>query len=203
MIPELGACSLARAVSVPSPWRNASCFECGGEWQTRSLTARTCSPKCRAQLREREHGPTRGASPRKYSSEIVSEVRRLYESGMSIAEVQDAIGIGIKVETVMLRNGIARRRAIPRDPTGENNGMWRGNDARYQALHLRVAARRGKPSHCERCGTTDSHAKYEWANLTGNYADVDDYKRMCIPCHRNFDAARRRAARTSPEGGDA
>jgi hypothetical protein len=43
----------------------------------------------------------------------------------------------------------------------------------------------------------------EWANLTGNYADIDDYERMCVLCHRNFDAARRRATgrRTSPVRG--
>ena len=33
------------------------------------------------------------------------------------------------------------------------------------------------------------------------YADVDDYARMCVSCHRHFDAARRRLTgrRTSPK----
>lgn len=185
---------------MPSPWRTARCAECGAEWQTRSLTARTCSPKCRAQLREREHGPTKGRAPRDYSAEVVDRVRSLYESGMTRAEVQAVIGTGVKVENIMRRYGIAARPAIPRDQHGERNAMWRGDDAGYQALHLRVEAERGKPCHCEECGTTDPSKRYEWANLTGNYADTSDYARMCVSCHRRFDAARRQrtGARTSP-----
>jgi hypothetical protein len=36
--------------------------------------------------------------------------------------------------------------------------------------------------------------------LTGNYADISDYARMCTSCHRSYDADRRKrtGARTSP-----
>lgn len=34
--------------------------------------------------------------------------------------------------------------------------------------------------------------QFHWANLTGDYADVNDYARMCVPCHRRFDAERRK-----------
>jgi hypothetical protein len=37
--------------------------------------------------------------------------------------------------------------------------------------------------------------RYEWANLTGSYGDPGDYERMCVTCHRRFDAARRKAIR--------
>ena len=192
-------CFLALAVTMPSPWRTARCAECGREWQTRSLTARACSPKCRAVLREREK-PGVGRAPRDYPTEVVERVRSLYESGMTRTEVQEAIGVGVKVENVMRRYGIAARPAIPRDQTGERNATWRGDQAGYQALHLRVESARGKPSHCERCGTSDLSTRYEWANLTGNYTDVTDYERMCVTCHRRFDAERRErtGARTSP-----
>ena len=92
-----------------------------------------------------------------------------------------------------------RRVAAKRDQAGAANHMWRGDEAGYQALHLRVEAARGKPHECSKCGSTEG--RMEWANLTGNYADVDDYARMCVSCHRNFDAARRRLTgrRTSPK----
>lgn len=184
---------------MPSPWRIAQCLICGGEWETRKPTARTCSPKCRAQLREREK-PSQGRSPREYPADLVAQVRRLYESGLTRAEVQQAVGPGAKVETIMRRHGIDARRAIKRDQAGERNHMWRGDSANYQALHLRVDAARGKPAHCTRCDRRDAGTRYEWANLTGDYTDVDDYERMCVPCHRTFDADRRRrtGARTSP-----
>lgn len=185
---------------MPSPWRTSKCLYCGREWLTRKASSRTCSPLCRARLREREHGPTKGAPLRNYPPELVAEVRRLYESGLTRAEVQDAIGPGAKVENIMRRYDIESRPAIPRDQTGARNATWKGDAAGYQALHLRVEAARGKPSHCERCGLTDPATRYEWANLTGHYSDISDYERMCVSCHRRFDAERRErtGARTSP-----
>lgn len=56
----------------------------------------------------------------------------------------------------------------------------------YQGAHHRVRKIRGKPSVCEVCGTTSAR-KFEWANLTGNYADPLDYKRLCSSCHHRFD----------------
>ena len=185
---------------MPSPFRTETCCECGREWLTRSLKARTCSAKCRAQLREREHGPTKGAAPRDYPAELVAMIRELYESGMSRRDVQEAIGGGGKVENVMRRYGIQSRSTNARDQTGPLNPCWKGDAAKYQALHLRVESRRGKPKLCSRCGEQEPAVRYEWANLTGNYADVNDYERMCVYCHRRFDAERRArtGARTSP-----
>jgi len=56
----------------------------------------------------------------------------------------------------------------------------------YGACHYKVRKLRGTPSLCEVCGTTTAK-KFEWANLTGNYADINDYKRMCASCHDKFD----------------
>jgi len=54
----------------------------------------------------------------------------------------------------------------------------------YTAMHQRVHRVRGKASwqNC-RCGEPAQH----WANLTGNYADVNDYEAMCMRCHRHYD----------------
>lgn len=68
---------------------------------------------------------------------------------------------------------------------GERNPAWRGTDASYQAKHMRVYAARGRPSECESCGQTTG--RMEWA-CVGDYDNVYDYRRMCVPCHRRMDA---------------
>lgn len=109
---------------------------------------------------------------------------------MTKAEVQAEIGPGVKVGTVMVRYGIRARKAAKRDQHGPMNHAWKGDGASYQALHLRVQSERGTPSLCVACTRTDA-ARYEWANLTGNYADIYDYVRLCASCHRRMDAYRR------------
>lgn len=177
---------------MPSPIRTLICHVCGATHQTRSRTARTCSKKCAAIFRQ-SYAPN-GRKPRDYPSEIVQRVRDLYESGLSIAEVQADIGKGVKVQNVMRRYGIEARPAVVRAglTSGDKHYAWKGSEAGYQALHLRVQRQRGKPSLCEFCGTTSG--QFEWANQTGSYADVNDYKRLCVPCHRIFDAERRAIA---------
>lgn len=118
---------------------------------------------------------------------LVARVRELYESGMTRIEVQTEIGPGVKVEVIMRRYDIVTRPAKPRVAVGgADHAGWKGDDAGYQAFHLRVQRQRGKPSRCEMCGTTEG--QFEWANLMGDYADVMDYARLCVPCHRTRDA---------------
>lgn len=129
--------------------------------------------------------------PRVYPDEIVQLVRRLYlDEGMTVVEVQAEIPKGYKAQRIIERYIPQRRSTAKRDQTGDKNDSWRGDSAEYKALHLRVQNARGKPSLCSRCGTTKG--RFEWANLTGDYADVDDYERMCVRCHREFDFKGRR-----------
>lgn len=140
---------------------------------------------------------TRG--PRQYPSHIVELVAALYvDQGFTVREVQAALPQGFKAQRIIERHIPKRRPAGPRDQSGPANPLWKGDAAGYQALHLRVQMARGKPQRCERCGTTEG--RMEWANLTGDYVDVNDYERMCVSCHRTFDAARRRLTgrRTAP-----
>lgn len=185
-------------LKMPCKPMEKTCAFCGAAWVTRSKTARTCSPLCRARLREIEHGPTRGATPREYSTEIVSKVRAMYEAGATIAEIQ-AVTPGVKVQNLIKKIGIETRSAVKRNQLRENNDSWKGDSASYTAMHLRVYAQRGRPSECSRCGKS-SPGRYEWANLTGDYSNVLDYARMCVPCHRKFDSQRRKETgrRTSP-----
>lgn len=130
--------------------------------------------------------------PKVYPAELVERVsERYYGQNMSIAEVAVDLGVGGKIiRRLMINHNMPRRPKIKRDQSGARNSTWRGDDASYNALHSRVARKRGRPKCCEQCGTTEATG-YEWANLTGRYADPDDYARMCIPCHRQFDGDRR------------
>lgn len=139
-----------------------------------------------------------------YPPELVARVREVYAAGHTMRETAEIVGTTVKVlQRLMPRHGIDRRGTVKRNQRGEANHSWRGDAAGYKAVHLRVAAERGKPSECSECGRTDDGTRYEWANLTGNYHDTSDYARMCVPCHRRYDAARRRLTGecTSPRRG--
>lgn len=182
---------------MPSPWRTAQCLICDSPFRTRSKATATCSPHCRALFREQRklvHGTRRGKAPRKYPPDIIQKVRDLYVAGLTRAEVQEQVGPGFKVETIMKRHGIEARRAGAREfrYRGSSSRSWKGDKASYGAFHLRVESSRGKPQLCGECGVSGPGHKYEWANLTGSYEDINDYMRMCVGCHRKFDAKRRR-----------
>jgi hypothetical protein len=150
---------------------------------------RTCGRKCGAILREREH-PSSG-SLRDYPPETVQLVRDLYESGLTVAEVQRRLPKGFKAQNIIRRYQIPTRPLGKRDQAGPANSFWRGDSAGLAALHLRVEVARGKPKRCACCDTDNSSATYQWANLSGHYEDVYDYARLCVPCHLRLDARRR------------
>lgn len=65
-----------------------------------------------------------------------------------------------------------------------NKGLFKSTS--YSQCHYRVRKLRGTPKKCEVCGSITAK-KYEWANLSGNYEDINDYKRMCTSCHCKHD----------------
>ena len=72
----------------------------------------------------------------------------------------------------------------------DKNPFWRGDSAGKSAMHKWVETWKGKPSKCDVCGT-EAKRKYEWANVDHSYKRVlDDYIRMCTPCHRKYDKNR-------------
>lgn len=142
-----------------------------------------------------------GKKPRDYPAEIVEMILGYYRQGMTVREIAVIAPKGYKVQRILERYLPNRRPAIKRDQTGEKNSSWKGDAASYQAFHLRVEAARGKPSECSLCDATTGC--FEWANLTGEYQNINDYARMCIVCHRKYDSERRKRTgkRTSPERG--
>jgi hypothetical protein len=113
---------------------------------------------------------------------------QLYESGMSQTEVASELGTTQKVVHDRFREaGYKCRVAAKRNQMGEANHMWKGDAATISAMHIRLYKRFGQPSKCAVCGTDDPSKSYDWANLTGKYEDVHDYKRMCRSCHWKYD----------------
>jgi len=56
----------------------------------------------------------------------------------------------------------------------------------YSRLHSLVYEKKGKASFC----TNDiSHKgkRFEWANISGKYKNVDDFMSLCVSCHRKMD----------------
>lgn len=143
-----------------------------------------------------------GRTPRKYPQEVIDQVIGWYQDGLTVAEIRALAPKGYRVQTILQRYLPERRKAIKRNQFGENNSSWKGDNAGYQALHLRVDSARGKPMRCDWCDSVGDK-RYEWANLTGNYTDVFDFVRLCLSCHRTYDAKRRKETgrKTSIERG--
>jgi hypothetical protein len=119
------------------------------------------------------------------------QLRADYDSGMTQTEIASKYGASQKVVYgAMRRFGIQARKAAKRNQSGPANSNWRGDEATYAALHKRVDIARGKPSVCDDCGTTDG--RFEWASVSGQYVDVNDYVRLCVSCHKKRDIAARK-----------
>lgn len=137
-------------------------------------------------------GPGSGRKPQPLDPVLVQKIAHLYSLGLTQGEVGAELGLSQKViHSTMKKAGLSARIAAKRNQWGSRNHAWRASAAGYKALHLRLTSRFGQPSRCEVCFTEDPTKSYDWANLSGKYDDLLDYKRMCRSCHRRYDAARR------------
>lgn len=60
----------------------------------------------------------------------------------------------------------------------------------YRLIHRWITRKMGKANRCEICNRRLD--KFQWANISGNYIRrVDDWKQLCLRCHKEFDAPRR------------
>jgi hypothetical protein len=81
--------------------------------------------------------------------------------------------------------------AASREAWGRRRAIYMGDPARYRALHNWLRYAKKKSGRCAECG---SGGKTEWANISGRYErDPEDYRELCVACHRTEDAARREA----------
>lgn len=72
---------------------------------------------------------------------------------------------------------------------GERNGMWKGDDVGYHAVHDWIKRWYGRPQVCEHCPAKDLGGKrHQWANISRKYKrERSDWIRLCASCHYKFD----------------
>lgn len=148
---------------------------------TRLVMSLSAKARCTKEWRE--------AKSSAYRTKIDDDkLNELYSSGMTKVECAKELGVGRKVvENAMKRLGIKSRKAAKRFQIGESNHMWRGDSASMTNKHRRLYRAFGQPSKCDVCGTEDETKSYDWANLTGDYNNPQDFKRMCRSCHWKYD----------------
>ena len=140
-----------------------------------------------------------GAKPRQYPADIVELATRLYNAGHTVREVQDHLPRGYKAQRILERYLPERRTTAKRDQRGPANDMWKGDDAGYQAAHLRLGRAADHP--CTDCGTLAAHWSYiggapdERPSKRGVPYSTDPtyYQPRCVTCHHHFDQRARRA----------
>jgi hypothetical protein len=70
----------------------------------------------------------------------------------------------------------------------------------YKNLHRWVRYHLGRPKLCKNCGDT-SNRVYQWANISGEYKrDLNDWERLCVPCHYRKDKNLRRGPNECKNG---
>lgn len=76
-----------------------------------------------------------------------------------------------------------------RQVSGSEHYAWKGADAKYQALHMRVIRARGSSDHCEWRASADCVSrKYEWSHIHGtDPSDTKNYRSLCKTCHQRYD----------------
>lgn len=125
--------------------------------------------------------------------EAVELIRKLYAMGLSQTEIAEQMATGqSRISFLMKKHSIKARKnshklvLLNSNQQGSKNRTWTGEAVGYAGAHSRVNRERGRPRKCETCGTEDSKI-YDWANMSGRYHDVNDYKRMCRSCHFKHD----------------
>jgi hypothetical protein len=78
-----------------------------------------------------------------------------------------------------------RRRSKLGINLGENNGMWKGDNVSYAALHDYIKYHLPRPEQCEICKKVKP---YDLANKSGEYRrDFKDWYWLCRKCHMRSD----------------
>ena len=81
---------------------------------------------------------------------------------------------------------LKRNKKISESKKESKNPNWKGDKAKYRAIHAWIKNHYGKANKCEECNEWKN--KFVWANISGKYLRLrEDYKMMCYSCHMNMD----------------
>lgn len=101
----------------------------------------------------------------------------LYKQGLSLRAVSRAVGMSHQ----WVSNAIAELNGTVKV------GKFPIEKLEYGRAHVWIYKFGGNSKTCEHCGTV-KEKQYQWANKSGKYKkQLDDWFRLCIPCHRIFD----------------
>ncbi len=72
---------------------------------------------------------------------------------------------------------------------GPETSQWKGDKAKYRAIHARIVNERGRADSylCVDCG--EEARQWSYKGRVGFSPDVNDYEPRCVPCHRAYDRA--------------
>ena len=71
---------------------------------------------------------------------------------------------------------------------GDKNPTWKGEKAKYAAIHMWVRSHKGKPGCCTMCGKKGNSHQIHWSNIDHKYKrNLDDYVALCASCHKRYD----------------
>lgn len=80
---------------------------------------------------------------------------------------------------------------IKKDTSNENHWNWKGNAAKYSAIHRWVKKYKGRPIKCTRCKKQNEikgHSTIHYANIDHKYKrNLNDYISLCARCHKEHD----------------
>lgn len=76
-----------------------------------------------------------------------------------------------------------------KNPSQQKNSRHGLTPSQYASAHSAVRKARGSAFGCRHCETTAPRV-YHWANISGDYFNVDDYINLCVPCHDAYDRSK-------------
>jgi len=77
------------------------------------------------------------------------------------------------------------RKKIGEANKGKSNGIWKGDEVKYGALHGWIKRHKPKPEFCEEC---KKNKPYDLSNISGEYKrELNDFEWLCRSCHMNKD----------------
>jgi hypothetical protein len=85
------------------------------------------------------------------------------------------------ISPIPKRKDPQRRRSKLGINLGKNNGMWKGDNVSYAALHDYIKYHLPKAKLCQMCNELPP---YDLANISGEYLrDLNDWYWLCRKCH--------------------
>ena len=71
---------------------------------------------------------------------------------------------------------------------GEKHPNWKGEKAKYSAIHMWIKTHKQRTYKCSDCGKSGNAYQIHWSNIDHQYSrNLDDYIERCVPCHKKYD----------------